>query len=86
MDGQQARQRARERVEARHGFKVHLAVYLVVCTGLAILNFSTAPNNLWFVWPLFGWGLGLAGHALSVFTGFGRFEVTPEMIDREMAK
>ena len=38
----------------------------------------TSPGSLWFIWPLMGWGIGFAFHALSVFvfypgigTGFG---------------
>ncbi len=36
---------------------------------LFVLNQVTSPGHYWFVWPLFGWGLGLVFHAMSVFGG-----------------
>lgn len=52
-------------------FLVHLLIYLSVNAGLAWVNYS-APleegevRNLWFVWPLLGWGIGVAAHGLTV--------------------
>jgi uncharacterized membrane protein len=31
------------------------------------LNLITDPHELWFQWPLIGWGIGLAAQALSVY-------------------
>jgi hypothetical protein len=64
-------QKAKERVEVIKGFYIHLTVYVVVNLGLFSLNMLVTPGGLWFIWPLMGWGLGVAIHALSVF-GFGR--------------
>ena len=67
-------QKAKERVEAIKGFYIHLAVYIVVNLILFSINMITSPDSLWFVWPLMGWGIGFAFHALSVFAfgpGFG---------------
>ena len=63
-------QKAKKRVEAIKGFYIHLIVYVVVNLILFSINMITSPDNLWFVWPLMGWGIGFALHALSVF-GFG---------------
>jgi hypothetical protein len=60
-------ERARKRVEALRGFYIHLGVYVLVNAGLVLLNLITSPNNLWFYWPLLGWGIGLGAHALTVF-------------------
>ncbi|HWL10301.1 MAG TPA: 2TM domain-containing protein [Planctomicrobium sp.] len=52
---------------AQKNFYVHLAVYVVVNTGLAVLNLVNNPEHLWFYWPLAGWGLGVALHGIAVF-------------------
>jgi len=57
--------RARSRVRRLRGFYVHLAVYLLVNAGLLVVNLVVG-RPYWFVWPLFGWGIGLLAHGLSV--------------------
>ena len=49
------------------GFYIHLFQYLVVIFGLAIVNILTSPSYLWFLWPAFGWGLGVAMHGMTIF-------------------
>ena len=51
---------------------VHAAWYGAVMVVLAVWNLVWQPDYLWFVWPLVGWGLGVASHALAVFGVFGR--------------
>jgi hypothetical protein len=68
-------QKARDRVQEVKGFYAHVAMYLLANAALAVLNVATLAKNdgiIWFVWPLIGWGIALAVHALSVF-GIGRF-------------
>lgn len=48
------------------GFTVHLIVYAAVNFLLIAINLLTTPKELWFIWPLAGWGLGLIGHAALV--------------------
>ncbi|MDR1988833.1 MAG: helix-turn-helix domain-containing protein [Acidobacteriaceae bacterium] len=55
------------KVRKLKGFYVHLAQYILVIAGLAVLNLITSPHNLWFYWPAFGWGIGILAHAASVF-------------------
>lgn len=31
----------------------------------------TAPDHLWFFWPMLGWGIGIIFHAVNVF-GIGK--------------
>ena len=45
-------------------------MYVVVNLLLFAINMIASPDGLWFIWPLMGWGVGVAIHALSVF-GFG---------------
>lgn len=45
----------------------HLAVYLVMSLGLIITNLLTDRHYFWFIWPLLGWGIGVAIHALTYY-------------------
>lgn len=49
------------------GFYMHLAQYVVVISGLVVVNLVTSPQYLWVVWPAGGWGLGVLAHGLQVF-------------------
>ena len=66
MDDQR-RRRARTWVKALLGFYIHATVFGAVNVGLLLINLLTSPGYLWFLWPLFGWGIGLAAHGLAVF-------------------
>ena len=48
-------------------FRTHLAAYLGVGLFLFTLNLLTSPFDLWFYWPLFFWGWGLAFHAFATY-------------------
>lgn len=58
---------ARKRAEAKLGFYVHAAVFVPVNLLLAGINLVTSPQELWFIFPLLGWGLGLAIQGIAVF-------------------
>lgn len=47
-------------------FRRHLLVFVLVNAGLIALNFTRHPDKLWPLWPLMGWGIGLAFHAFKV--------------------
>ena len=67
MEKNERYRRAKERVEKIKSFYSHLFVYIIVNLVLFIINMLTAPDALWFYWPLLGWGIGLLIHAFSVF-------------------
>ena len=64
---QEALRRARHRAAAEAGFYAHLASYLSVIAFLALINLFTSPWYPWFLWPAFGWGIGLFSHYMAVF-------------------
>lgn len=59
--------KAQKRVEDIKGFYGHLTSFIVVNIGLIALNLGTNTQHLWFLYPLIGWGVGLAAHGMSVF-------------------
>jgi hypothetical protein len=71
MNTEDRYQEAKKRVKEMKDFYVHLGAYVLVNAMLFLINMITSPDTLWFFWPLFGWGLGVAMHAVYVF-GFGR--------------
>ena len=54
--------------DAVPGFYTHLTIYVIVNGALLALNLL-AGGPSWVVWPLIGWGLGLAAHGIRVFLG-----------------
>lgn len=86
MNNQEARQRAKKMVEAKIGFYIHLAVYVVVIAFLAIINYSTSTEYIWFKWPLIGWGIAVIIHALSIYNPLGESTIKERMIEKEMKK
>lgn len=60
-------QRAHKKVEEIKAFYSHLFSFIVIITGLLILNLVTSPKHLWFIYPALSWGIGLAIHGVTVF-------------------
>ncbi len=58
----------RDRIErhvssgARTAFRVHASVYLAVNLLLVVIWATTSMAYPWFLYPLLGWGIGLAAH------------------------
>ncbi len=74
-------QQAVERTSA--GFWIHLACYIIVVSGLAILNYQRNPDNLWVLWVAGGWGIGVVCHACAFFTRRGKLiDRTEERMNR----
>ena len=57
--------RARRRIGMKIGFATHALVYVLVNLGLYAINSMTGDFR-WNVFPLMGWGLGLAIHGAVV--------------------
>lgn len=56
------KQRLRRR-EMRASLQIHTAVFVFVQLLLVAVWTSTGAGFPWFVFPLLGWGVGLAAHA-----------------------
>jgi 2TM domain len=52
--------KAQKRVQRKKGFQKHFSIYLVVSAFLYLINQLTSPHELWFYWPMLGWGIGIA--------------------------
>jgi len=58
---------AKKRVEDIKGFYGNLIAYIIFNGFFLVLNLMTSPNELWFFWPLIGWGVGVLFHGMKVF-------------------
>ncbi len=74
---------ARRRVRAKLGWYTHALVYLCVNAGLALIAWQTGRN--WALYPLLGWGLGLALHGASVWLAAPGSHWRENMVARERA-
>lgn len=66
MDEDEKIARARVQVAAITGFFIHLSLFAIVMVILGSVNFID-NKTVWVHWPFLGWGLGILGHAISVF-------------------
>ncbi len=62
-----AYERAVKRVKELKGFYGNLISYCIVIPFLVIINLLTSPEQLWFYWPMLGWGIGLLAHGMNTF-------------------
>ncbi|WP_040993022.1 2TM domain-containing protein [Chryseobacterium oranimense] len=60
-------EKARKRVKELKSFYANLISYCTVIPFLIIINLMTSSKDLWFYYPMLGWGIGLASHAFRVF-------------------
>ncbi|WP_345202948.1 2TM domain-containing protein [Chryseobacterium ginsengisoli] len=66
-DKDKAYERAQKRVKEIKSFYGNLISYCIVIPFLIIVNLMTSPHDIWFYWPMLGWGIGLAAHGMSTF-------------------
>ena len=63
MTEQELLKRARRRVALKTGWMIHALVYVLVNLALAGVNLASGGQR-WHLFPLLGWGLGLAIHGV----------------------
>jgi hypothetical protein len=83
MDNQQQYQEIKRKVQKISGFYQHLIAYVLVNAALAAINWIT-KQEVWFIYPLLGWGIGVAAHGLNVFVAEGWTKSWEEKKIREL--
>jgi uncharacterized protein (DUF486 family) len=68
---EELRELARKTAKEKADFYTHFVIYLAVNLFLIAIWYTTGgPGTFpWFVIITFGWGIGIAGHFISVFRG-----------------
>lgn len=86
----QRRSLAIKRLRAKHAFRIHLLVYLAINAlliaiwaglGSSVSIPGLSPTFFWPIFPILGWGLGLAIQGYTAYYGGGPSE---DEIEREM--
>jgi hypothetical protein len=62
LDSYKAEERRMALAEAHRGLRIHLAVTILVCIGLAMVNVFVASEFPWAVFPALGMSLGVWFH------------------------
>ena len=79
-DERELRQRAIKRLEAKRGLVAHVLAYVMVNLLLVAIWYVTRAGFFWPVFPIFGWGIGLAFHAWDVlWPAAGEQKIEQEM-------
>ena len=74
---------ALRRARAKLGWGLHAGVFLAVNTGMVALSLATGRH--WAIYPLLGWGLGLAIHGLAVWLLAPGNNLMERLVARERA-
>jgi hypothetical protein len=77
------RQQAVRSLKKKHDFRSHVVAYLLVNALLVGIWAATAANFFWPIFPIIGWGIGLAFNAWDVY---GRRPLSEEQIRREQER
>ena len=74
---------ARRRAGAKLGWYVHATVYVLVNLVIFAMSRYAFGTRPWSVFPLLGWGLGLALHGVSVFVLGAGSGLRERLVQRE---
>lgn len=77
------REAAVQRLKGKRDFRNHVAIYVIVNALLVVIWAMSGAGYFWPVWPIAGWGVGLAFNAWTVY--FQR-PITEEDIRAEMER
>jgi hypothetical protein len=85
MDDEELMKRAKRRVDMKMGFYMHLLVFVCVNLGLYAIN-QYRGGQSWHMFPLFGWGIGLAVHGIVTFLSLNGEGMRDRMLEAEIEK
>ena len=78
--------KAEKRVKERVELLQHIGAYLVINGFLVVIWALSGAGYPWFLWVMAGWGLGLAIHIITYFTGRKGEASRDRMIEKEMER
>jgi hypothetical protein len=78
------RRLAERRVDAKAGFWIHAAIFVVVNAGMALANFTGATANPWFLWSAGCWGIALIVQGVVAY--FPTRDFRRQAIEAELAR
>jgi len=75
---------ARRRAKSKLGWFIHAAAYVLV--NLLLIALSLARGKDWALFPLLGWGAGLALHGMAVWLFAPGGDMLEGMVERERTR
>jgi len=75
------REAAVTRLRKKRDFATHVLIYLLVNSFLVVIWAVTSGDFFWPIFPIAGWGIGLAANAWDVY---GRKPISEGAIRQEM--
>lgn len=80
----EVRERAVKRLRDKRDLATHAVVYVMVNSFIVVIWYVTSSNHFfWPIFPIAGWGIGLAMNAWTVWRGE---DFTEEQVEREVAR
>ncbi|CAN5563813.1 hypothetical protein BH20ACT2_BH20ACT2_17510 [soil metagenome] len=79
------REREAKRILRRRGFLLHLAIWAATNVFLVVIWAMAGGGYPWFVFPLFGWAIGLVAHGVSAYLLSDPEDVVLEREQRRLA-
>jgi len=80
------KEREAKRIARRQWFWLHFAVYAVTQAFLFVIWLLSSASYPWFIFPLFGWGILVAAHAVYAFVVRDPEEIMVEREARQAGK
>lgn len=74
---------ARKRVEAKREFRNHVAIYIIVNAMLVLIWALSGAGYFWPIWPMAGWGIGVA---INAYTAYLERPISEDDIRKEMER
>ena len=74
------REQAIAQLKKKRDFRTHIFIYLLVNTMLVVIWAVTGADFFWPIFPIVGWGIGVAANAWDVY---GRKPISEDEIRRE---
>ncbi len=77
------REREARRIARRQWFVLHAAVYGLMQLFLFVIWWLSDVSYPWFIFPVFGWGIFVAAHAVYAFVIQDPEEIMVQRANRE---
>lgn len=77
---EELREQAILQLKKKRDFRSHVFIYVVVNAMLVVIWAVTGSGFFWPIFPLLGWGIGVAANAWDVY---GRKPLSEDEIQRE---
>lgn len=80
---EELREQAILQLKKKRDFRSHIFIYALVNTMLVVIWAVTGAGFFWPVFPILGWGIGVAANAWDVYA---RKPISEDEIQRESAR